>query len=188
MPKNKKRKRNPPLPRRLPGDVSRKMAHYDDPADRKRARDQRRVEALDMKLRGFSFRQIAKVHGVAPSTSANDVKTILEESKEYAVKGMANMREFARQRYESLIMALQPGLLADDMEIRAKVVHAIVHVQRSIDKLLGLNAPTHSKVDVNVATGVLVVPETSTLENWEQMADNHYAEKLREQEGREILQ
>ena len=65
----------------------------------------RRYDALQLKIAGYSDREIARRLGVGVSTAHNDVKNVLETLAREHAEEAANLRSLLNIRYETLFHA-----------------------------------------------------------------------------------
>ncbi|MCL0055489.1 hypothetical protein M1N56_06430 [Dehalococcoidia bacterium] len=85
----------------------------------------RRFKALDLKVKGFSDRAIARELGVGVATAHGDVKKVLENLARKHIDEAANLRALLNLRYESLFLAYYDQAIAGDREA-AKMVMGVM--------------------------------------------------------------
>ena len=76
----------------------------------------RRYKALELKVKGFSDRAIAKELGVGVATAHGDVKKVLGDLANKHIEEAANLRALLNLRYESLFLAYYHQAIAGDKE------------------------------------------------------------------------
>ena len=82
----------------------------------------RRFKALELKVRGYSDRAIARELGVGVATAHGDVKKVLEDLARKYIDEAANLRALLNLRYESLFLAYYDQAIAGDTEAAKMVV------------------------------------------------------------------
>ena len=82
----------------------------------------RRFKALNLKVKGYSDRAIARELGVAVATAHGDVKKVLEDLARKHIEEAANLRALLNLRYESLFLAYYDQAIAGDKEAGKMVV------------------------------------------------------------------
>ena len=75
----------------------------------------RRFKALDLKVKGYSDRAIARELGVAVATAHGDVRKVLEDLARKHIEEAANLRALLNLRYESLLQTYYEPALTGDM-------------------------------------------------------------------------
>ena len=76
----------------------------------------RRFQALDLKVKGYSDRAIARELGIGVSTAHGDVRKVLEDLARKHIEEAANLRALLNLRYESLLHTYFEQALAGDIE------------------------------------------------------------------------
>ena len=76
----------------------------------------RRYDALQLKIAGYSDREIARRLGVGVSTAHNDVKNVLEALAREHEEQAASLRSLLNVRYEALFQAYYDKAIAGDTE------------------------------------------------------------------------
>jgi len=110
--------------------------------------EQRRARAIELRLSGYTYKQIAERLEVTPAAAHKMVKTAMERDRERTRKGVEMLREIERQRLERMILSLTPAALDGDIS----AAREIRQLSESLRKLLGLDAPAKSE-----ETGTLIV-------------------------------
>jgi DNA-binding CsgD family transcriptional regulator len=116
----------------------------------------RRYDALQLKIAGYSDRQIASRLGVGVSTAHNDVKNVLETLAREHVEEAANLRALLNIRYEELFHAYHDQAIAGDTEAK-KIV---VGIMERVAKINGV-IPDRSLVTVDQRSVHLVDGEVT---------------------------
>ena len=119
----------PPAPRRKP----RNRPKGEDAAARQRA-----DQALDLRIAGASYRQIAAALGVSQKTAYYDVQGALGTLDAVVAVKAERLRDLEAARLDRLNAALAPGIKAG----QPAAVFAAVKIMERRAKLLGLDAPT----------------------------------------------
>ena len=103
----------------------------------------RRFKALDLKVKGYSDRAIARELGVGVATAHGDVKKVLEDLARKHIEEAANLRALLNLRYESLFHTYYEQALAGDID-SAKMVVGIM------DRLAKINGVIPDKSLVTI--------------------------------------
>ena len=103
----------------------------------------RRFKALDLKVKGYSDRAIARELGVAVATAHGDVRKVLEDLARKHIEEAANLRALLNLRYESLLQTYYEPALTGDIE-SAKMVVGIM------DRLAKINGVIPDKSLVTI--------------------------------------
>ena len=103
----------------------------------------RRFKALDLKVKGYSDRAIARELGVGVATAHGDVKKVLEDLARKHIEEAANLRALLNLRYESLFYTYYEQALAGDID-SAKMVVGIM------DRLAKINGVIPDKSLVTI--------------------------------------
>ena len=90
----------------------------------------RRYKALELKVKGFSDRAIARELGVGVATAHGDVHKILGQLAEKHVDEAANLRALLNLRYESLFLAYYDQAVSGDTEAAKMVVGILERVAK----------------------------------------------------------
>ena len=104
----------------------------------------RRFKALDLKVKGYSDRAIARELGVAVATAHGDVRKVLEDLARKHIEEAANLRALLNLRYESLFHTYYEPALTGDIE-SAKMA---VGIMDRLAKINGVN-PDKSLVTID---------------------------------------
>ena len=99
----------------------------------------RRIQALDLRLAGASYRQIGDTLGVSHVQAIRDVATMI---KEYATEPADQVRKAEAARLDKLMLAHWPQAIKGD--VRATTM--VLQIMDRRARLLGLNAP--QKIDI----------------------------------------
>jgi predicted transcriptional regulator len=100
--------------------------------------------ALDLRLTGMSYRQIAKAMGVSPTTAFNYVKEAISIiQKEYKEKAEELITiDLAK------LSKMEIGLYKKAIKGDKGSIDSMLKIMERRSKLLGLDQPTKSKVDL----------------------------------------
>ena len=90
----------------------------------------RRYKALELKVKGFSDRAIAKELGVGVATAHGDVKKVLGDLANKHIEEAANLRALLNLRYESLFLAYYDQAVSGDTEAAKMVVGILERVAK----------------------------------------------------------
>jgi transposase len=104
-------------------------------------RDANRIEALSLRLAGFSFDQIATRLDVSVPTVIHYISGSLEKAENRQV---AQMREVENKRLDRAQLSIWESVLKGDL----KAIDAFLKISRERSKINGMYAPT--KIDMNV--------------------------------------
>lgn len=108
----------------------------------------RREKAAQLKLAGWTDREIAAHLGVSLGTANTDINAVLERLQESAEDAIARQRRLALARLEKSIKGIWPGIEAGDLA----TVDTLVKVEQRRARLLGLDAPTKVESEVTNLT------------------------------------
>ena len=106
-------------------------------AHRSAAVAERRQRALDLRIAGVRYRQIAKELGISHQLAFHDVQVSLGELAKLSGQKAEKVRELEVERCDKLSMAMWPKAKAGDH----KAAQAILHAMERRARLLGLDAP-----------------------------------------------
>ena len=113
-------------------------------ASRRAEIEARRYDALQLKIAGYSDREIARRLGVGVSTAHNDVKNVLEALAREHAEEAANLRALLNIRYEELFHAYYDQAIAGDTE----ATKIVVGIMERVAKINGV-IPDRSLVTVD---------------------------------------
>jgi hypothetical protein len=97
----------------------------------------RALQALDLRIAGGTYRQIARQLGVNEKTAFYDVQGALASLDAVKAKTAERLRDIELERLDRASTGLVPGIRSGD----ARAVTALVRVMERRAKLLGLDAP-----------------------------------------------
>lgn len=117
---------------------------------RAEVRAKRRVKALQLRLAGSSYRQIALANKCAIQTASNDVALML---KEYATEPADSVRNAEVARLDRLMLACWESALKGN----TKSIDTVLQIMGRRAALLGLDAPR--KVDITTWIREMAVAE-----------------------------
>lgn len=112
----------------------------------------RRVQALDLRKAGATYRRIAEALSVDVSTAYADVQAELTALRTLAAEQAEEVREIELRRLDDYTLGLTPKARKGD----ADAVRTLIRVSERRAKLLGLDAP-QSGGDLTPVTRVEVV-------------------------------
>lgn len=104
-------------------------------------------EALALRIAGATYRQIGERLKVTHTTAFRAVQQELADLDAVKAKQAERLRDLEVERCERLILGLWSNASRGD----DKSVHACLRVMERKARLLGIDAPTHDKLDVNLA-------------------------------------
>ena len=110
----------------------------------------RRVKALDLRLSGLSYRQIASGLSIQISQAFRDVGAML---KEYASETADSVRNAEMARLDRMMLAHWPGVL----EAKIEPTRLVLEIMRRRAALLGLDAPR--KIDITTWIREMAISE-----------------------------
>jgi len=102
--------------------------------------EQRRAEAIRLKLAGHGYRAIAATLGINVHTAYDDVQAVLDETRKQARNDAEQERRLQLERIDLMVEKLT-GLL-DDREKAARAAEVIRGLEERRAKLLGLDSPS----------------------------------------------
>lgn len=97
----------------------------------------RRNKAIQLRVEGWSYREIADELKVSVSTAFGDVESVVERNKQEANENSEKARRIALHRIDVAVRGLMPKV--KDGDARAAEVMAKLEERRA--KLIGLDAP-----------------------------------------------
>jgi hypothetical protein len=106
---------------------------------RKQAKQERIAEALDLRARGKSYREIAAFTGVSVRQAFEDVKQGLADHRESYAETAADVRGLELARLDRLWRRAEDLLESDDDD-GAKAIGAALRIMERRARLLGLDA------------------------------------------------
>jgi hypothetical protein len=106
---------------------------------RKQAKQERIAEALDLRARGKSYREIAAFTGVSVRQAFEDVKQGLADHRESYAETAADVRAVELARLDRLWRRAEDLLESDDDD-GAKAIGAALRIMERRARLLGLDA------------------------------------------------
>jgi len=106
---------------------------------RKQAKQERIAEALDLRARGKSYREIAAFTGVSVRQAFEDVKQGLADHRESYAETAADVRTVELARLDRLWRRAEDLLESDDDD-GAKAIGAALRIMERRARLLGLDA------------------------------------------------
>jgi transposase len=114
----------------------------------------RRERAINLRIEGQPYREIAKLLGVSLSQARSDVEAVLERTREHADETAQRMRKISLERLDRLTRGLMPK--ADRGDSRAAEVIAKIEERRA--KLVGMDAPEKRELTGADGTPLVATP------------------------------
>lgn len=106
----------------------------------------RRITALELRVRGYGYREISVELGVSVPVAFHDVKRMLREREAEAV---AEARTLEETRLDKILhRAMEVVNSTTSLELRLKAIDRVVRVINQRSLLLGLNMPAQVNVSV----------------------------------------
>ena len=110
---------------------------------------ERRARAVELRLAGYSLKQIGAELGVTFQAVAKMINKELSELRDVAEKDAEILREVEVARLDAMLKAKWP-----EVEIgNDAAIDRVLRIMERRAKLLGLDAPTRSNVEANIETG-----------------------------------
>jgi transposase len=118
----------------------------------------RQTQAIALRVKGYSFREIAKELGVSVGQAHHDVRAAMAEFDDQASADVELERKTQSKRLESALKSVSEVLAAEvydadgnaDHELKLKAIDRIVKLEERRAKLLGLDMPTKTEIDARV--------------------------------------
>jgi transposase len=116
----------------------------------------RRAEAIKLRVRGKTMREIAAELGVGLATAHDDVRRMMTETAQEAEGNVQAQRGLELLRLERALQVIESVLANSEGadggdELQLKTLDRLVKIQDQRAKLLGLYAPERKEVDARVA-------------------------------------
>ena len=105
---------------------------------------ERRAQALELRKRGMSYRQIGQELGVSRNTAHRYVTEELDELRAETRASAEQLRDLELERLDQYLARLQPKIEDGD----EKAIATALRVQERRAKLTGLDAPQRSEVTI----------------------------------------
>jgi len=134
------------------------------------AAEERRNEAWQLRVRGYTERDIAKQIGVSKSTVHKYLTTVVESLRENSVELAEKHRNASIARLDDAIKRLAPLIEGDDDDKALAAMDRLERLERRRATLLGLDAP--EKHDHTLAAGVDTSPGAAARLVREQFGDH----------------
>lgn len=120
---------------------------------------QRRIQSLELRKRGYSLRAIADALDVTAPTVQRDIEAMLKQLNDEAIKETALLREMELQRLDDMWKSLHKQIDGGNF---GAIDRALKIMERRA-KLLGLDAPTQNKHEVEMPQAVQALEMLSAL-------------------------
>jgi len=117
----------------------------------------RRLDALDYRKDGLSYRAIADKLGISSAQAYRDLKTALVDLTTQQHESAAELRGLHLLRLEAMYLSLQSGLEAVDL----KTIDAAINILKREADLFGLNAPKKQELSAPTDTAFKVYIQTA---------------------------
>ena len=117
----------------------------------------RRTKAIEMRVEGFSYREIAKELGVSVATAFNDVEAVIERNKQEANENADKARRIAIQRIDVAVRGLMPDVRAGN----ARSAEVMAKLEERRAKLVGLDAPEKRELTGAEGAPLIASPEAA---------------------------
>lgn len=125
---------------------------------------ERRVEALKRRIAGGSYRAIARELGVSEAQAFRDVQAELDKLAQQAQEEASRLRVLELRRLDEMLIRLSPMLYpksGDNVNLGA--IDRALKIMERRAKLLGLDAPTQNKHEVEMPQAVQALEMLNTL-------------------------
>lgn len=122
------------------------------------AADQR-AKALDLRIEGYSFREIGKKLDISVASAFNYVTEALDELKAVTLTKAEHLRDLELSKLDSLEAEARKRLAASTDPDNAKLSSVVLKIMESRRKLLGLDAPTKIETSGSLYTILAASPE-----------------------------
>jgi len=96
---------------------------------------ERRKEALNLRIMGLSYTEIAEQLEVSRPTAIRDIQTVLAELRQETLKEAEDLRNIELRRLELATAAIMPKVAAGDMQ----AIAALIRLSERRCKLMGLD-------------------------------------------------
>lgn len=121
----------------------------------------RQTQAIALRVKGYSFREIAKELGVSVGQAHHDVRAAMAEFDDQASADVELERKTQSKRLESALKSVSEVLAAEvfdkdgnaDLELKLKAIDRIVKLEERRAKLLGLDAPAKQELVGSIDIG-----------------------------------
>lgn len=114
-------------------------------------------QALDLRIKGLSYRRIAETMLVSTPTAFRYVQSAQASLREAIREKAEELRDLELARLDALTETYHPRAVEGDMAAAA----LCIKVSESRRKLLGIDAPTEQRVEVTTAQPPALIIETS---------------------------
>jgi hypothetical protein len=123
--------------------------------------EERRTEAVKLRIAGHSYRHIAKQLGISLAQAHKDVQTVLKRTRDEADEVADEARDIDLARIDQGLKTVLEFLeSAKDDELKLKAIDRLVRLQERRAKLLGLDAPAKGELS-GPSGGPIPVAQTS---------------------------
>jgi orotate phosphoribosyltransferase-like protein len=117
----------------------------------------RRLEALDLRKAGFTYRAIATQLKITHETARSDVMTALKQLSERQDTETAEYRNLELERLDRMMLAVW----SDALKGHLGAVDRVLKISERRARLMGLDAPTKQEIEHSgaVAWSTIVKPD-----------------------------
>lgn len=121
---------------------------------------QRRLEALDLRKAGLSYRMIAERLGVVHETARSDVLAALKQLSEHQNTETAEYRNLELERLDRLQLAIWKQAIDGNLG----AIDRLLKISERRARLMGLDAPVKQEIEHSgaVSWSAIVTPDGSS--------------------------
>lgn len=123
---------------------------------------ERRLQALELRKQGKSYRAIGAALGVDHKTALTDVRTALQRLLEQERESVDELRTIELERLDALLDALWVNATNERFRGQTRAVEMALKVMERRAKLLGLDAPTRQDIKQDGAQRIVVTYDTDS--------------------------
>lgn len=102
----------------------------------------KRRQAVELRLRGNSYVDIARELGITAQAAYQTVSAALDEARKELREKSKELRELEADRLDILYRKVADAVMPDDSPIDPKLIETALKIMERRAKLLGLDAPT----------------------------------------------
>ena len=142
----------------------------------------RRQRVMQLRVRGFTRKNIAEQVGVSLSTVKGDLAELMDGMKRNAAEDMGRWRKMSEARYRYVVNEMSKRMESDeDTKSAAAAGKVLVNAQTRMDKVRGVDAPQLIDTNLNLDTGTLVLPPETPIEQLEADAKEWHSQRAVEE-------
>lgn len=120
----------------------------------KEVREERITKVFNLRMQGYSLREIGRLHGVSHVTIFNDIKARLNELHDQNLELAAQYRDMQIARMETVMAKLMPLIMGieDDLDYKPDMVaiDKYIKIESDLAKLIGTRAPVRQEHEVTM--------------------------------------